>query len=160
MKHAVGAHGATVSYAGRSFINGHGSHLLSMFTPSYSAFWALCAKRRAVQTARHRLSKKSACGGLFRQVCAVSLSPLRGSRAGNAVRKPCCARLPNPPRMSLDSNTARRAAALRTSQKAFSTVWGDRFAAVSFFMRVIVTFLAAQTRRRGKKTQIRSVAYA
>ena len=57
-------------------------------------------------------------------------------------------------------NTARRAAALRTSQKAFLTVWGDRVAAVSFFMRVIVTFLAAQTRRRGKKTQIRSVAYA
>ncbi len=40
---------------------------------------------------------------LFRQVCAVSLSPLWGSRAGNGVRKPCCARLPNPPRMSLDS---------------------------------------------------------
>ncbi len=124
MKRAVGAHGATASYAGRSFINEHGSHLLSMFTPSYSAFMVLCAKRLAVQTARHRLSKKSACGGLFRQVCAVSLSPLRGSRAGNAVSKPCCARLPKPPRMSLDSDFTRRAAALRTSQKGFLTVCG------------------------------------
>ena len=39
------------------------------------------------------MSEKSGCAGLFRQVCAVSLSPLRGSRAGNGVRKPCCARL-------------------------------------------------------------------
>ena len=84
MKHAVGAHGATVSYAGRSFINGHGSHLLSMFTPSYSAFWALCAKRRAVQTARHRLSKKSACGDLFRQnAFSLRFQRGRGNAQGN-----------------------------------------------------------------------------
>ena len=49
------------------------------------------------------VSKKSACGVLFRVKSAVSLSPLRGSRAGNSVRKPCCARRTNPPRMSPDS---------------------------------------------------------
>ena len=62
-------------------INEHGSHLLSMFTPSYSAFMVLCAKRRAVQTARHSLSEKLACGDLFRQ----NAFPLRFQRGrGNA----------------------------------------------------------------------------
>ena len=36
--------------------------------------------------------EKSARGVLFRVLSAVSLSPLWGSRAGNAVRKPCHAR--------------------------------------------------------------------
>ena len=52
-----------------------------MFTPSYSAFMVLCAKRRAVQTARHSLSEKLACGDLFRQ----NAFPLRFQRGrGNA----------------------------------------------------------------------------
>ena len=49
------------------------------------------------------VSEKLACGDLFRQGCAVRLLRLRLHRAADGVRKPCCARLPNPPRMSLDS---------------------------------------------------------
>ena len=33
--------------------------------------------------------RKSPPSAFFSEVCAVSLSPLRGSRAGNSVRKPC-----------------------------------------------------------------------
>ena len=45
--------------------------------------------------------KKSGCAGLFRH---------------NGVRKPGCARLANPPHMSMDSELVRRAQALRPSQ--------------------------------------------
>lgn len=45
--------------------------------------------------------KKSGCGGLFRQ---------------NGVRKPGCARLANPPHISMDSELVRRARAFRPSQ--------------------------------------------
>ena len=68
------------------------------------------------------VSKKSACGVLFRVFSAVSLSPLRGSRAGNSARKPCTARLPNPPHMSPDSDCIWRATALQTSRNGFLTV--------------------------------------
>ena len=83
--------------------------------------------------ARLSLSKKSAYGGLFRQMLKKCLRPgaqtprppgkagryestLEGLRALQTSRKvfvsslkPCYARLPNPPRMSLDSDFTRRA---------------------------------------------------
>ena len=51
------------------------------------------------------------------------VSPAPAARPGKRARKPCYARLPNPPHMSLDSDFTRRAAALRTSQKDFLTAW-------------------------------------
>ena len=50
------------------------------------------------------------------------VSPAPAARPGKRARKPCCARLPNPPHMSLDSDFIRRAAALRASLKGFLTV--------------------------------------
>ena len=47
--------------------------------------------------------EKARRGELFRQICAVRLLRLRLRRAADDVRKPCCARIPNPPRMSLGS---------------------------------------------------------
>ena len=49
------------------------------------------------------------------------VSPALSARPGKRAGKPCYARLPNPPHMSLDSDFTRRAAALRTSQKDFLT---------------------------------------
>ena len=60
----------------------------------------------------------------FPNFYAVSLSPPRGSRAGNSAKKPCTARLPNPPHMSPDSDCIWRALALQTSRNGFLTVWG------------------------------------
>ena len=58
------------------------------------------------------LSTKAVCAGLFRQ----DTFPLRlGARPGKRAGKPCCARLPNPPRMSPGSDCIWRAAALQAS---------------------------------------------
>lgn len=61
------------------------------------------------------LSKKLTFGDLFRQT--FPLSPLRGSHAGDDVRKPCYARL-----RWLDSEFIWRVSALQASQKNFLTV--------------------------------------
>ena len=60
------------------------------------------------------LSKKAGAAGLFRQ----DTFPLRlGARPGKRAGKPCCARLPNPPRMSPGSDCIWRASALQASPK-------------------------------------------
>ena len=66
--------------------------------------------------------RKSPPSASFSEMDGVSLSSPWDSRAGNAVRKPCAARLPNPPHMSPDSDDAWRAAALQTTRKGFLTV--------------------------------------
>ena len=64
-----------------------------------------------------RLSKKAGAAGLFRQ----DTFPLRlGARPGKRAGKPCCARLPNPPRMSPGSDCLWRASALQTSPKGLA----------------------------------------
>ena len=70
--------------------------------------------------------RKSPPAASFSEIYAVSLSPPWGSRAGNSARKPCTARLPNPPHMSPDSDCIWRALALQTSRKGFLTVWDIR----------------------------------
>ena len=65
---------------------------------------------------RSSLSEKAGCAGLFRQ----DTFPLRlGARPGKRAGKPCCARLPNPPRMSPGSDCIWRASALQASQWVF-----------------------------------------
>ena len=85
------------------------------------------------------VSKKLAYGDLFRQVCAVFLSPLRGSRAGNGVRKPCYARLPNPPHMSLDSEYSSEGCGPPNLPKGFfdSLTAPARFAGAVCFYRIV-----------------------
>ena len=50
------------------------------------------------------------------------VSPAPEARPGKRAGKPCCARLPNPPRMSPGSDCIWRASALQTSPKGASTV--------------------------------------
>ncbi len=70
---------------------------------------------KALSTA-FRLSTKAVCAGLCRQ----DTFPLRlGARPGKRAGKPCCARLPNPPRMSPGSDCIWRASALQASPKGF-----------------------------------------
>ena len=47
------------------------------------------------------------------------VSPAPGARPGKRAGKPCCARLPNPPRMSPGSDCLWRASALQASPKGF-----------------------------------------
>ena len=82
----------------------------------------ICTKRSPYR--RAPAYRKSPPTASFSDIFGVSLSPLRGSRAGNAVRKPCCTRLPNPPHMSLDSDCYWRASALQTSREGFGAVCG------------------------------------
>ena len=95
--------------------------LCSRFSLDLFAKWA-CRRNCFLQHAP--AYRKSPPTASFSDIFSVSLSPLRGSRAGNAVRKPCCTRLPNPPHMSLDSDCYWRASALQTSQEGFGTVCG------------------------------------
>ena len=67
--------------------------------------------------------RKSPPTASFSEIYAVPLSPPWGSRAGNGARKPCTARVPNPPHMSPDSDYIWRALALQTSRKGFLTAW-------------------------------------
>ena len=66
---------------------------------------------------RSSLSEKAGAAGLFRQ---DTFSLRLGARPGKRAGKPCCARLPNPPRMSPGSDCIWRASALQASPKGFS----------------------------------------
>lgn len=77
--------------------------------------------------------RKSPPAASFSEICGVSLSSLRDSRAGNAVRKPCCARLPNPPHMSPDSDCIWRATARQTTQRGFLTACARSFLTTGVF---------------------------
>ena len=79
-------------------------------------------KTRFPLAGKRAACRKSPPTASFSEIYAVSLSPPWGSRAGNGARKPCTARLPNPPHMSPDSDCIWRALALQTSRKGFLTV--------------------------------------
>ena len=90
------------------------------------------------------LSKKAGAAGLFRQ----DTFPLRlEARPGKRAGKPCCARLPNPPRMSPGSDCLWRAAALQASPMVFRRMAWEGTAPLPASPQKYFLFVDTQGRR-------------
>ena len=94
-------------------------------------------KRKAVS-----VSKKSACGVLFRMLTPFPSRPC-GAPGRETAQGSLARQGPNPPHMSPDSDCIWRTSALQTSRKGFLTVWDALSKGVFCFWAHCDTIIAA-----------------